>query len=101
MYGDVVLGMKPQNKDDIDPFEEVMEEVKSAKNIKNDTELSVDDLKELVVRFKAAVKARTGKDFPSSPWEQLWGAICAVFDSWMNERAILYRRRFPKNGVRR
>ena len=92
MYGDVVLGMKPQNKDDIDPFEEVMEEVKSAKNIKNDTELSVDDLKELVVRFKAAVKARTGKDFPSSPWEQLWGAICAVFDSWMNERAILYRR---------
>ena len=64
MYGDVVLGMKPQNKDDIDPFEEVMEEVKSAKNIKNDTELSVDDLKELVVRFKAAVKARTGKDFP-------------------------------------
>lgn len=92
MYGDVVLGMKPQNKDDIDPFEEVMEEVKSAKNIKNDTELSVDDLKELVVRFKAAVKTRTGKDFPSSPWEQLWGAICAVFDSWMNERAILYRR---------
>ena len=69
-----------------------MEEVKSAMNIKNDTELSVDDLKELVVRFKAAVKARTGKDFPSSPWEQLWGAICAVFDSWMNERAILYRR---------
>ncbi|MCD8287219.1 MAG: pyruvate, phosphate dikinase [Porphyromonadaceae bacterium] len=92
MYGDVVLGMKPQNKDDIDPFEEVMDTVKKAKNVKNDTDLNVDDLKELVTRFKAAVKKRTGKDFPSSPWEQLWGAICAVFDSWNNERAILYRR---------
>ena len=92
MYGDVVLGMKPQNKTDIDPFEEVMEEVKEAKGVKNDTELNVDDLKELVKRFKAAVKKSTGKDFPESSWEQLWGAITAVFDSWMNERAILYRR---------
>ncbi len=92
MYGDVVLGMKPQNKDDIDPFEEVMDTVKKAKNVKNDTDLNVDDLKELVTRFKAAVKKRTGMEFPSSPWEQLWGAICAVFDSWNNERAILYRR---------
>lgn len=92
MYGDVVLGMKPQNKTDIDPFEEVMEKLKEAKGIKNDTELDVEDLKELVKQFKAAVKKSTGKDFPESSWEQLWGAITAVFDSWMNERAILYRR---------
>ena len=92
MYGDVVLGMKPKSKEDIDPFEEVMDEVKKQKGIKNDTELKVEDLKLLVKKFKAAVKERTGKDFPDSPWEQLWGAICAVFDSWMNERAIYYRR---------
>ena len=92
MYGDVVLGMKPKTKEDIDPFEEVMDKVKEAKGIKSDTELQVEDLKELVRLFKAAVKENTGKDFPTSPWEQLWGAICAVFDSWMNERAILYRR---------
>lgn len=92
MYGDVVLGMKPQNKTDIDPFEEVMEDLKEAKGVKNDTDLNVEDLKELVKRFKAAVKKSTGKDFPEGSWEQLWGAITAVFDSWMNERAILYRR---------
>ncbi len=92
MYGDVVLGMKPKSKTDIDPFEAIMEEMKEAKGVKLDTELDVDDLKELVKRFKAAVKEYTGKDFPESAWEQLWGGICAVFDSWMNERAILYRR---------
>ena len=92
MYGDVVLGMKPKSKTDIDPFEEVMDKVKEAKGIKLDTELDVEDLKELVKLFKSAVKERTGKDFPDNPWEQLWGAICAVFDSWMNERAIYYRR---------
>ncbi|MDR1407511.1 MAG: pyruvate, phosphate dikinase [Tannerella sp.] len=92
MYGDVVLGMKPVNKNDIDPFEEIIEEVKAAKNVQLDTELTVNDLKELVAKFKSAVKARTGKDFPDSAYEQLWGAICAVFDSWMNERAILYRK---------
>ena len=92
MYGDVVLGMKPKSKDDIDPFEEIMDEVKEQKGIVNDTELSVEDLKLLVKRFKAAIKERTGNDFPDCPWEQLWGAICAVFDSWMNERAIYYRR---------
>ncbi|MBS6268969.1 MAG: pyruvate, phosphate dikinase [Tannerella sp.] len=92
MYGDVVLGMKPKSKEDIDPFEEVMDEVKKQKGVKNDTELEVEDLKLLVKKFKVAVKERTGKDFPDSPWEQLWGAICAVFDSWMNERAIYYRR---------
>ena len=94
MYGDVVLGMKPASKTEIDPFEKIMEDLKEDRGVKLDTELTVDDLKTLVARFKAAVKARTGKDFPDSPWEQLWGAICAVFDSWMNERAILYRRMY-------
>ena len=92
MYGDVVLGMKPKSKTDIDPFEAIMEEVKEAKGIKLDVELDVEDLKTLVVKFKAAVKDFTGSDFPESAWDQLWGGICAVFDSWMNERAIIYRR---------
>ncbi|MCL2597426.1 MAG: pyruvate, phosphate dikinase [Paludibacter sp.] len=92
MYGDVVLDMKPTTKDGIDPFEAIIEEVKEKKGVKLDTELEVDDLKELVVKFKAAVKKQTGKDFPDDSYEQLWGAICAVFDSWMNERAILYRK---------
>ena len=92
MYGDVVLGMKPTNKEDIDPFEAIIEEVKHSKGVKLDTELEVTDLKELVKRFKVAVKENTGKDFPTCAYEQLWGAICAVFDSWMNERAILYRK---------
>ncbi len=91
MYGDVVLGMKPESKEDIDPFEAIMEEVKEAKGVHDDTDLEVADLKELVAKFKAAVKKQTGKDFPTDPWEQLWGAVCAVFDSWMNERAIYYR----------
>ena len=92
MYGDVVLGMKPKNKTDIDPFEEVMDGVKEKKGVKLDTELDVEDLKTLVKLFKEAVLKATGKEFPESAWDQLWGAICAVFDSWMNERAILYRR---------
>jgi len=94
MYGDVVLGMKPTSKTEIDPFEAIMEEVKIARGINLDTELNVDDLKELVVKFKKAVKKQTGKDFPDSPWEQLWGAVCAVFDSWMNDRAIVYRQMY-------
>ena len=92
MYGDVVLGMKPSSKEDIDPFEAIIERVKKAKGIKLDNELEVEDLKILVTRFKAAVKEQTGQDFPTSAYEQLWGAICAVFNSWMNERAILYRK---------
>ncbi len=98
MYGDVVLGMKPQSKEDIDPFEEIMDEMKESKGIELDTDLTTEDLKELVKRFKAAVKKSTGNDFPVSPWDQLWGAVCAVFDSWMNERAILYRKmnNFPE-----
>ncbi|SUB77794.1 pyruvate, phosphate dikinase [Porphyromonas macacae] len=92
MYGDVVMGLKPVNKEDIDPFEKIIEEIKEEAGVKLDNELSVDNLKELVGRFKKAVKEETGKDFPTSPEEQLWGAIMAVFDSWMNERAILYRK---------
>ena len=92
MYGDVVLGMKPANKEDIDPFEAIIEEVKSIRGIKLDKDLNVDELKLLVARFKIAIKEQTGKDFPTDPIEQLWGAICAVFRSWMNERAILYRK---------
>ncbi len=92
MYGDVVLGMKPTNKEDMDPFEEIIEEVKHAKGVKLDNQLEVEDLKELVAKFKAAVKKQTGHDFPESAYEQLWGAICSVFDSWMNDRAILYRK---------
>ncbi|MDS1031120.1 pyruvate, phosphate dikinase [Porphyromonadaceae sp. NP-X] len=92
MYGDVVLGLKPANKNDVDPFEAVIEQLKEERGVKLDTELTVDDLKELVKRFKALVAERTGKEFPLSVYEQLWGAICAVFDSWMNERAIFYRK---------
>lgn len=92
MYGDVVLGMKPQNKEDHDPFEEIIDDLKKEKNVNLDTDLTTADLKEMVKRFKAAVKKSTGKDFPTDPWEQLWGAVMAVFDSWMNERAIFYRK---------
>ncbi len=92
MYGDVVLGMKPVNKEDVDPFEAIIEELKRKKGVQLDNELEVNDLKELVKRFKSAVKERTGSDFPVCAYEQLWGAICAVFNSWMNERAILYRK---------
>ena len=92
MYGDVVLEMKPVNKEDIDPFEEIIESVKAERGVKLDKDLSVDELKKLVTLFKTAIKERTGKDFPTDPIEQLWGAICAVFRSWMNERAILYRK---------
>ena len=92
MYGDVVLGMKPVNKDDKDPFEEIIEKVKEEKGVKLDNELETEDLKRLVTLFKEAISKQTGKAFPTDPMEQLWGAICAVFDSWMNERAILYRK---------
>ena len=92
MYGDVVLGMKPVDKTEIDPFEAIIDKVKEERGIKLDKDLNVDELRKLVTLFKAAIKERTGKDFPDNPVEQLWGAICAVFDSWMNERAILYRK---------
>jgi len=92
MFGDVVLGLKPENKEDIDPFEEIIEASKEAKGVELDTELDVDDLKEMVTNFKAAVKKTTGHDFPTNPWDQLWLAIGAVFGSWNNDRAKVYRR---------
>lgn len=92
MYGDVVMGMKPESKEDEDPFEEIIDHMKAAKGITNDTDFTTEDLKEMVAKFKAAVKAQTGKDFPADPWEQLWGSVCAVFESWMNPRAELYRQ---------
>jgi len=92
MYGDVVMGLKPASKEDIDPFEEIIDHIKEEKKVVNDTDLDVDDLKELVTRFKKAVKSKTGKDFPTDPWDQLWGAIIAVFDSWNNDRAKFYRK---------
>lgn len=92
MYGDVVMGMKPVNKEDIDPFEAIIQKVKAQRGISLDNEMNVDELKQLVTLFKEAIKEQTGRDFPNDPMEQLWGAICAVFDSWMNERAILYRK---------
>ena len=92
MFGDVVLEMKPESKEDIDPFEEIIEKMKEEKGVNLDTELTTNDLKELVKRFKKAVKVKTGRDFPEDPWEQLWGSVMAVFGSWMNDRAILYRK---------
>ena len=92
MYGDVVLGLKPASKEDVDPFEEIIDHLKEEKKVVHDTELGVNDLKELVSRFRKAVKQKTGKDFPNDPWEQLWGAIMAVFDSWNNDRAKYYRK---------
>lgn len=92
MYGDVVLGMKPESKEDIDPFEAIMEDLKEEKGIELDTDFTTEDLKLLVIRFKEAVLKVTGKSFPDDPWEQLWGAVSAVFDSWMTSRAIYYRK---------
>ncbi|MDY6844251.1 MAG: PEP/pyruvate-binding domain-containing protein, partial [Thermodesulfobacteriota bacterium] len=91
MYGDVVLGLKPTSKEESDPFEKIIEEKKRVKRIKLDLELSVDDLKELVKEFKAAIKQKLGIIFPEDPTEQLWGSISAVFKSWNNPRAITYR----------
>ncbi|HEX2520691.1 MAG TPA: pyruvate, phosphate dikinase, partial [Terriglobia bacterium] len=92
MYGDVVLGLKPQHKDETDPFEEIIEQVKQERGIRLDTELTTGDLRELVRRFKQAIRHRLKIDFPSDPYEQLWGAVGAVFGSWMNERAVAYRK---------
>jgi pyruvate,orthophosphate dikinase len=92
MYGDVVLGMKPESKEEEDPFEIIIEAMKEKRGVQLDTDLTADDLKELVTLFKEAIKKGTGKDFPTDPWEQLWGAINAVFGSWNNQRALTYRR---------
>ncbi len=92
MYGDVVLGMKPENKSETDPFEDLIEAKKEARGVEGDLDLTTEDLRQLVDEFKAMVKRSTGKSFPEDPWEQLWGAVGAVFGSWMNDRAITYRR---------
>ncbi len=92
MYGDVVLGLKPQEKEERDPFEVILEEVKEKNKVKYDSELDVEALKELIVLYKAEIKKRIGVEFPQDPQEQLWGAIAAVFRSWNNPRAIAYRR---------
>jgi pyruvate,orthophosphate dikinase len=92
MYGDVVMGLKPQSKEEEDPFEIIIEKMKHDKNVHLDTDLTAQDLKELVSLFKAEIKAKTGKDFPTDPWTQLWGAISAVFSSWNNPRAMTYRK---------
>ncbi|NNL09794.1 MAG: pyruvate, phosphate dikinase, partial [Croceitalea sp.] len=91
MYGGVVLGMKSESKDDIDPFEEIMEHLKEKREIQLDTQFTIQDLKDLVYDFKDAVKKRTGHDFPTNPWDQLWGAVTAVFNSWNGDRAVYYR----------
>ncbi len=96
MYGDVVMGMKPENKEDHDPFEEIIDGLKKKKGISLDTDFTVDDLKEMVKLFKAIIKKKTKKAFPTDPWQQLWGSVLAVFDSWNNDRAILYRK---MNGI--
>ena len=94
MYGDVVLGLKPTHKDEIDPFEEIIEQRKHQKGVKLDTELTAEDMRDLVGLFKAAIKERTGHAFPEEPLQQIWGAIGAVFGSWNNERAIAYRKMY-------
>ena len=91
MYGGVVLGMKPESKEDIDPFEEIMEHLKEKRGIDLDTHFTVQDLKDLVKQFKDVVKKRVGFDFPTNPWDQLWGAVVAVFNSWNGDRAVYYR----------
>lgn len=92
MYGDVVMGLKPESKDEHDPFEVIMDDLKKKKKVKLDLELGVEDLKELVKKYKDQIKKKLKKDLPADPFEQLWGSIGAVLGSWMNERAILYRK---------
>lgn len=92
MYGDVVLGLQPKDKHDRDPFEIILDAKKHSNGIEKDTDLTAEQLKELVAEYKAAIKEHTGSDFPENPMEQLWGAVGAVFSSWMNERAIVYRK---------
>jgi len=94
MYGDVVLGLKPVKKEDMDPFEEIIERKKHERGIKSDVDLTAEDLMDLTIRFKAAIKEKTGHDFPEDPMKQLWGAVGAVFSSWMNDRAIAYRKMY-------
>ena len=99
MYGDVVMGLKPETEADLDPFEEILDGLKKERKANLDTDLSAEDLKTLVERFKAAIQKRTGKAFPQDPKEQLWGAILAVFRSWNNPRAVKYRELYEIRGL--
>ncbi len=92
MYGDVVMGLKPESKEDHDPFEVIIDEIKEKKGVELDTDLSADDLKHMVSEFKAMIRERLGREFPTDPWEQLWGSVMAVFQSWNNDRAVYYRQ---------
>ena len=92
MYGDVVMGLKPESKEDHDPFEEIIDEIKEKKGVELDTDLEVADLKHMVAEFKGMIRTRLGREFPNDPWEQLWGAVMAVFQSWNNDRAVFYRQ---------
>src|SRR6056297_337748 len=92
MYGDVVMGLKPESKEDSDPFEEIIEKKKEEKNVEKDVDLTTDHLKELVQEFKDVIKRRLGREFPMDPWDQLWGSVLAVFESWNNDRAKYYRQ---------
>ena len=92
MYGDVVMGLKPESKEDHDPFEVIIDEIKEKKGVELDTQLDVADLKQMVAEFKGMIRTRLGREFPTDPWEQLWGAIMAVFQSWNNDRAVFYRQ---------
>jgi len=96
MYGDVVMGLKPENKEDEDPFEVIIHKIKKEKGVENDTDLNTEDLKEMVKRFRALILAKTGREFPTDPWDQLWGSVLAVFQSWNNDRAKVYRN---LNGI--
>ena len=101
MYSSVVMGLKPETKEDLDPFEEIIEHLKDKRNIIHDTQFTVQDLKDLVYDFKEVVRKRTGKPFPSDPWDQLWGAIVAVFDSWNGDRPFITGKctATPKTGA--
>ncbi|WP_301103167.1 pyruvate, phosphate dikinase [Propionivibrio sp.] len=92
MYGDVVMGLKPESKEDHDPFEVIIDEIKEKQGVELDTDLSTADLKQMVNEFKAMIRTRLGREFPNDPWEQLWGAVMAVFQSWNNDRAVYYRQ---------
>lgn len=96
MYGDVVMGLKPESKEDEDPFEVLIHQMKEQRKVDNDNQLTTEDLKELVAQFKSLIKQKTGSHFPTDPWEQLRGAVSAVFESWNNERAQVYR---SLNGI--
>ena len=94
MYGDVVLGLKPESKNDPDHFDLILDKAREHAGVEHEKDLSIAVLKDIVVQFKAVIKKHKGIDFPEDPMEQLWGCIGAVFGSWMNDRAMVYRRQY-------